>query len=59
MGPPEGRRMTKELPELSDQEVVQMIAAQKTLMEHHEQLGDEYREKIREMAEKYGVEVDL
>lgn len=51
--------MTENIPELSDQEVVQMIAAQRTLMEHHEQLGREYEQKIKKVAEEYGVEVDL
>lgn len=51
--------MTKELPELSDREIVQLMAAQMTVLDHHEQLNDEYVENVKEQAERYGVEVAL
>lgn len=51
--------MSKDLPDPSDREIVQMMAAQQTVMDHHEQLDEEYKQNIREYAEKYGVEVDI
>lgn len=50
--------MTEELPNPDDREMVQLMAAQKTLMDnkqHHE----EYVENIKEMAKRYGVEVNV
>lgn len=49
--------MTKELPDVDDIEVVQMMAAQSVVMDHHDQLHGEYVEQIRDYCEQYGVEV--
>lgn len=47
--------MSKDLPELSDREIVQLMAAQKTLMDNRI-LENEYKENIENYAIAYGVE---
>jgi hypothetical protein len=49
--------MSDELPDSDDIEVVQMMAAQSVVMEHHDELHTEYLHEIREKCERYGVEV--
>jgi hypothetical protein len=51
--------MSKDLPDPDDREIVQMMAAQETVMNHHEQLESEYKENIRRLAERYGIEVKI
>lgn len=50
--------MTDDLHDVSDREMVQLMAAQKTLMDN-KHLHDEYVENIKHYAEKYGVEVPI
>lgn len=50
---------SNDLPDPSDREIVQMMAAQLTVMDNHEQLDTEYKANIRELAEKYGVDHEL
>lgn len=51
--------MSEELPELSDREIVQLMAAQKVVSNHHDELGDEYKEQVKKYAERYDVEVSI
>jgi hypothetical protein len=51
--------MSKDLPDPDDREIVQMMAAQQTVMDHHEQLEEEYKENIRALAEKYGLDITI
>lgn len=51
--------MTDDLPDPSDREIVQLMAAQQTVLDHHEQLDAEYKQNIRDLAEKNGVEVNV
>jgi hypothetical protein len=48
--------MAKDLPNPEPYEIVQMMAAQAVLMDHHEQLDTEYKQKIKEFGEEYGVD---
>lgn len=48
--------MAKDLPEPEPYEIVQMMAAQAVLMDHHEQLETEYKQKIKEFGEEYDVD---
>jgi transposase len=50
---------SEELPDTSDREVVQMMAAQAVVMDHYEQLDAEYKEKVKEFAERYDVDHEL
>lgn len=51
--------MAKELPDVSDRELVQMLAAQKTVLDNHEELDSEYKNNIRELAVEYGVAINV
>lgn len=51
--------MSKDIPELSEREVVQMMAAQKVIMDNHDQLEEDYKHEIRRLAVQYDVEVNL
>lgn len=55
------RPISNEAPllDVSEREIVQMMAAQKVVMDHHEELDAEYKEQIAEYAEEYGVEHQL
>lgn len=48
--------MTEELPDVSDREMVQLLAAQEVLMENR-RLHEEYLRTVKKNCEKYGVEV--
>jgi hypothetical protein len=49
--------MSRELPNPGDIEIVQMMAAQKVVMDNHNRLYKDYLKQIREYCEEYGVEV--
>jgi len=48
--------MTEELPDVSDREMVQLLAAQEVLMENR-RLHEEYLRTVKKNCERYGVEV--
>ena len=48
--------MAKDLPDPEPYEIVQMMAAQAVVMDHHEQLEAEYKQNIKEFSEEYGVD---
>lgn len=51
--------MAKELPDVSDRELVQMLAAQQTVLDNHEELDGEYKQNIEELAGRYGIEINV
>jgi len=48
--------MSENLPEIDDREMVNMMAAQSVIMDHRDELEDEYMEYVRKYAEKYDVD---
>lgn len=50
--------MSKDLPDLSDREVVQLMAAQRIVMDRPE-LHDAYTAQVAEYGAEYGVEVSV
>lgn len=46
----------KTLPEPSEAEMVQLLAAQQTIMDNYRSLDAEYKANVRELARKYGVD---
>jgi hypothetical protein len=48
-----------DLPDVTPREIVQLMAAQSVVMDHHEQLDEEYKENIRRLAEEYGIDHEL
>lgn len=50
---------TREIPELSNLEIAQLMAAQRTVMDHHEELDEEYLDNLKHYAEVFGVELPL
>lgn len=51
--------MVKELPDVSDREIVQMLAAQQTVLDNHEELDREYKQNIEKLAGEYGIEINV
>lgn len=56
-------RITEEepndLPDVTPREIVQLMAAQSVVMDHHEHLDEEYKENIRRLAKEYGIDHEL
>jgi hypothetical protein len=51
--------MSKELPDLTDREVVQLMAAQIVVMDNRGRLEEDYKAEIRKLARQYDVDHEL